>query len=129
MISLAYPDRLAEVVLRPDASTLLRVGVGQVRLGDVPVEPGAYRRAECDPLAAGSDGFVTHLVQDHPSSVVLLAHLLDPAAVHSARLIAPIGVDRFGLTFRLIGDAGATRIRLDFPAKVTSCPFTCEPRD
>jgi uncharacterized protein DUF2470 len=114
--SVAHPDRLAEVVRRPDASALVRVDVEQVWLDGAPVELDAYRQAECDPLAAGSDKFVAHLVQHHAAGVVLLAHLLDAATVYSARLIAPTGVDRFGLTFRLVGDAGTTRTRLNFPA-------------
>jgi Protein of unknown function (DUF2470) len=114
------------------------------------VELAAYLGADLDPLAASSDEIVTHLVQNHAADVVLLAHLLDPALVRTARLLAPVLVDRFGLVFRLVDDEGTTvRIRLNFPAalrgpaelpvamrglqrraaQVTTCPFSGEPHD
>lgn len=143
----AYPGRSAEVMLRPDASALLRVDVTQVRLDAEPVDPVAYRAARVDPIAAHSDGFVSHLVLEHPERVMALAHLLDPALVAAAHLLAPIRVDRHGLLFRLVTGTGATDARLDFTAalrgpeelpaamqalecraaQVRSCPLRGEP--
>lgn len=144
----AYRDESAETVLRPDASTLLRVTVAQVRLDGEPVDPDAYARAIADPLAAGSDEVVAHLVCAHPEQVLQLAHLLEPDLVRGAQAVAPIRVDRFGLTFRVETMAGSQLTRLNFPAalrgpaelpaamrefhrraaQVTDCPFTGEPR-
>lgn len=144
----AHADRPAELVLRPDASVLLRIRIAQLRLDGEPVDPDAYAGAVADPLAEGSDEFVEHLLRTHPEEVVRLAHLLDPDVVHGAQAVAPERVDRFGLTIRVDTPAGSRRTRLDFPAalrgpaglpaamralrnraaQVTACPFTGEPR-
>jgi hypothetical protein len=78
---------------------------------------------------------------------MLLAHLLDAELVRTVALLAPIRLDRHGLTFRLVHDAGTTDERLDFPqaltgpaelpaamaalqeraAQTTACPFSGEP--
>ena len=141
----AYPGRLAEVVLRPDAATLLQVTVGQLWLGELPVDLEDYRRAVSDPLARDSDEVVTHLLQDHVPELRQLAHLLDPALLRDARAIAPVCVDRYGLTFRVLGEHGVMLARLDYPAplrgpaelpaamwelqrraaQVTGCPCHC----
>lgn len=143
----AFPDRPAETVLRPDASVLLRMTVFQLRLGGIPVDPEAYARAGADPLAADSDQVVTHLLCAHPEQVVQLAHLLDADLLRDARTVAPIRVDRFGVTIRVDHPTGSRRARLDFPAalrgpaelpaamrellcraaQVTACPFDTEP--
>ena len=142
----AYWDRPVETVLPSDASMLLRVTVAQLRLDGEPVDPDAYARAAPDPLAAGSDGVVEHLLSAHPEQVVQLAHLLDPALLQTAHAVAPIRVDRFGVTFRVDCPAGSRRARVDFPAplrgpaelptamrslhrraaQVTDCPFSGE---
>lgn len=144
----AYPGRCADLLLRPDASALVRIHVTQVRIDGAPVDPDAYRGARPDPLAAGSDGVVSHLAHDHPDHVMALAHLLDPALVRAARMLAPVRVDRHGLVFRVLTVSGTAYTRLDFPAalrgpeelpgamralesraaQVTTCPFSGEPR-
>jgi hypothetical protein len=144
----AYWDRPVETVLRPDASMLLRVTVAQLRLDGEPVDPDAYARATPDPLAAESDGVVEHLLSTHPEQVVQLAHLLDPALLQGAHAVAPIRVDRFGVTFRVDRPADSRRGRLNFPAplrgpaelpaamrglqrraaQVTDCPFSGDQR-
>lgn len=148
VILAAYWDRPVETVLRPDASMLLRVTVAQLRLDGEPVDPDAYARATPDPLAAESDGVVEHLLSAHPEQVVQLAHLLDPALLQGAHAVAPIRVDRFGVTFRVDCPADSRRARLNFPAplrgpaelptamrglqrraaQVTDCPFSGDQR-
>jgi hypothetical protein len=143
----AFPERPADTVLRPDASVLLRMAVVQLRLGGVPVDPAAYALAGADPLAADSDQVVTHLLCAHPEQVVQLAHLLDAELLRDAHAVAPIRVDRFGVTICVDRPAGSRRARLDFPAalrgpaelpaamrelqrraaQVTACPFTAAP--
>ncbi|WP_300013605.1 DUF2470 domain-containing protein [Pseudonocardia sp.] len=112
----AHGDRPADLVLRPEASVLLRIRVAQLRLDGEPVDPDAYARAVADPMAGGSDEFVEHLLRAHPEQVVRLAHLLDPDVVQDAHAVAPERVDRFGLTVRVDTPAGTRRARLDFPA-------------
>jgi hypothetical protein len=144
----AHWDHQAETVLRPDASMLLRITVAQLRLDGEPVDPGAYARAAPDPLAAESDRVVEHLLTAHPEQVVQLAHLLAPALLQGARAVAPIRVDRFGVTFRVDRPADSRRARLNFPAplrgpaelpramrglrrraaQVTDCPFSGDQR-
>lgn len=143
----ASPDRPADAVLGPDASVLLRMGVTAVVLDGEPVDLEEYARAAADPLAAGSDAVVAHLVCAHPDQVVQLAHLLDADLVRGAYAVAPDRVDRFGMTLRVDGPTGTRRARLDFPAalrgpaelpaamrelqcraaQVTACPFGGEP--
>jgi hypothetical protein len=142
-----FPERPAETVLRPDASVLLRMRVAQLRLGGVPVDAEAYALASADPLAADSDQVVTHLLCAHPEQVVLLAHLLDADLLRDAHAVAPVRVDRFGVTIRVDHPTGSRRARLDFPAalrgpaelpaamrelqcraaQVTACPFDTRP--
>lgn len=114
----AHPDRPADVVLRPDAAALLRVRPWHVALDGAPVELAAYAGARADPLARGSDAFVAHLLRDHPGAVVELAFLLDPALLAGARALAPVRVDRHGLTLRVESAAGGVAVRIEFPAPV-----------
>jgi hypothetical protein len=147
MLSWADPGLSADLLVRPDARVVLRVGVTQVGLDGDLVDPGAYGAAACDPLAAHSDEFVADLVCRRPQTVMLLAHLLDAELVRTVALLAPIRLDRHGLTFRLVHDAGTTDERLDFPqvltgpaelpaamaalqeraTRTTACPFSGEP--
>lgn len=143
----AFPDRPADLVLRPDASALLRVTGTHVRLDGEPVDPAAFAAAAPDPLAEGSDDVVTHLLCAHPERVVRLAHLLDRDVVDGVDAVAPVRVDRFGVTVRVDRANGSRYSRIDFPAalrgpaelpaamrelgrraaQVTACPFTGEP--
>lgn len=112
----AHPDRSAEVVLRPDASALLRVRPLHLELDGELVDPDAFAGAPTDPIAPGSDAFVSHLLHEHPAAVVELALLLEPLVLATARAIAPVRVDRHGLTLRVDSLACSEYLRLDFPA-------------
>jgi hypothetical protein len=124
----AYRDRPVETVHRPDASLLLASRLPSCASMANRSIPDAYARATPDPLAAESDGVVEHLLTAHPEQVVRLAHLLDPAVIQGAHAVAPIRVDRFGVTFRVDGPADSGRARLNFPAQVTECPFSGDQR-
>jgi len=137
-------DRRTRVIRHSDAAVLLRVTVDHLLLQGNAVDLDSYADAEPDPLAEGSDQFVEHLVRGHATEVLQLAHLLTPAVVRGMRAVAPIRVDRFGLTFRIDSDERSTNARLNFPAplhdprqlagamqdlqrrasRVTSCPFS-----
>ncbi|MBW0114953.1 DUF2470 domain-containing protein [Pseudonocardia abyssalis] len=112
----SHPDRSAEVVLRPDASALLRVRPLHLELDGELVDPAALAEAPDDPIAHGSDEFVSHLLHDHPDAVVRLALLLRPVVLATARAIAPVRVDRHGLTLRVDSPVCSEYLRLDFPA-------------
>lgn len=116
LLGAVCPERLGAVLLEPDATALWRVTAEEVWLGDVAVDPGAYRAAVDDPLVPGSDEVVRHLMREHVDELGQLAHLIDPELLQGVRLIAPIAVDRRGLVFRLDGDRGALVTRLNFPA-------------
>ena len=136
-------DRRTREIRHADHTVLLRVTIGHLLLQGRAVDLRAYAVAEPDPLAEGSDHFVEHLVRGHASEVLQLAHLFTPAVVRGMRALAPIRVDRFGLTFRIDSDDRSTQARLDFPvalrdagelaamhelqrraARVTTCPFS-----
>jgi hypothetical protein len=104
------------VVLRPDASALLRVDVRASVVGDVPVSAGEYAAATCDPIVITGDLLVAHLAAEYAAEVRDLASLLDSAS--TVRSVAPIGIDRFGITLQVLSADGLGRARLDFPAAV-----------
>ncbi len=110
------PSRSAQVVLRPDESLLLRLEVWQARLDGDPVDPDAYVCADPDPIALRSDVVIDHLIRDHPAQVAELAHLLDPRLMDTAWAVAPVLVDRWGVTFHVGFPTRSQRVRLDFPA-------------
>lgn len=147
-LDIVLKGRPAESVLRRDAATLLRVMVTRLQLDGRPVDLAAYARAEPDPLAAGSDEFVEHLIRGHAAELLELAHLFEPEIVQGMLGFAPVRLDRFGLTFRVRSDSGLRRARIDFPApltgpsdlpeamqvlqrraaQITTCPFSGQPR-
>lgn len=147
-LDLLLDARPAESVLRRDRATLLRVMVTRLQLDGEPVDLAAYARAKPDPLATGSDEFVEHLMRGHVAELLELAHLFPPEVVNGMLGLAPVRVDRFGLTFRVRSETGWRRTRLDFPtpirnhgelpramqalqrqaAEVTTCPFNGQPR-
>jgi hypothetical protein len=49
-----------------------------------------------------------------------LASLLDDAIMRTVCSVAPIGIDRFGITLQVLSADGVRRARLDFPAAVRS---------
>jgi hypothetical protein len=109
-----------DVVLRPDASALLRVDVRAVAVDGVPISAGEYAAAACDPIVPTGDRLAAHLAAAYPTEVRDLASLLDDATVRAARSVAPIAIDRFGVTLQVLSGDGFRRARLDFPVAVRS---------
>lgn len=112
----AHPAR---ALLKPATSTLLSLEVVRVLVDGRPVNLDAYVYADADPLAESSDDYVRHLVHRHPQQLIELAHLLEPAMLDSvlldtAAMIAPVRIDRRGLTMEVAGAGGRARGRLDF---------------
>jgi hypothetical protein len=112
----ADPGRSPHDVLREDASALLRLDVRQVRLDDEPIDSGAYTLAKVDRIALGSDAAIGHLIQCHAEEMIELAHLLDPELLEGAWSVAPVLVDRWGITWQVGCPTRTVRVRSDFPA-------------
>lgn len=98
-----------------DSAIIVRFEVLEASLAGVRVGLDEYRSAEVDPVAAESDEFVAHLVEEQPGQVAQLTQLLDPSLVRAAEALAPVRVDRHGVTFRVVTDRGAVDARLEFP--------------
>jgi hypothetical protein len=66
------------------------------------------------------DRLVAHLAAEYVAEVRDLAKLLDDASTRTVWSVAPIGIDRFGITLQVMSADGFCRARLDFPAAVRS---------
>jgi hypothetical protein len=109
-----------DVVLRPEASALLRVDVRAVTLDGVPISAGEYATSSWDPIVPTGDRLAAHLAAAYPAEVWDMASLLDDATMRTARSVTPIGIDRFGVTLQVHSADGVRRARLDFPVAVRS---------
>lgn len=112
----ADPGRSPQVVLREDPAVLLRLCAWQVRLDGEPIDPDAYVGAAPDPIALGSDAVIGHLLRSHAHEMVELAHLVDRELLDAAWTVAPVLVDRWGVTFQVDHPDRMVRTRIDFPA-------------
>lgn len=72
--------------------------------------------AEPDPFWEYESGWIAHLDSDHGDLVGQLARKL-PADLRAGR-VRPLGLDRFGLRFRIEGPDGDSDVRMPFPAPV-----------
>lgn len=94
-----------------------RIDVGAVRLGDqpaTPVDPDAYRSAECDPLAHETPDVLAHLRAAHADELAACLRALG----HDAQWAEPTGLDRYGMTVLAVGLHGVDTVRLTFPRAV-----------
>ncbi len=111
------PRRAAELALGVDPAALLRIDVDRVALADDPVAPDAYAHAVPDPVAEPGARALEHLMRAHACWVVACARRLPHALLWDAWELAPVQVDRFGVTFRALSSRRRTRhARLNFPA-------------
>jgi hypothetical protein len=94
---------------------LLRLDVVAVRVDGEPVDPEEYAAAEPDGIALAGDATIGHLLRCHAGEMVELAHLLDPELLHAAWTVAPVMVDRWGVTFHVGCPTRTVRVRSDFP--------------
>lgn len=104
-----------------DGHTVLRVEPAQVLVDGLPVPLAAYRTAEPDPLVAVETAQLEDLLFRRPGDLAWLCTLLGPEPVAAATTIAPLGLDRYGLTVRITGPAGSIDHRLAFPYRVDRC--------
>ncbi|GAB16842.1 hypothetical protein GOEFS_015_00390 [Gordonia effusa NBRC 100432] len=72
--------------------------------------------ADPDPFWEYETGWITHLDSDHGDLVGQLARKL-PAELRTGR-VRPLGLDRFGLRFRIEGPEGDSDVRMPFPQPV-----------
>lgn len=70
-----------------------------------------------DPFWEYETGWITHLDADHADVVGQLARKL-PKELRDGR-VRPLGLDRFGIRFRVEGPAGDSDVRLPFPHPVS----------
>lgn len=101
-----------------DESFLLRLEPARVLLDGEPVGLAEYRAAAPDPLGPVADDLMRDLVRNRQDDLVWLCTLLGPDAVEGATEIAPVGVDRWGLTLRVARPDGAVEHRIGFPDPV-----------
>ncbi|MET8942723.1 DUF2470 domain-containing protein [Streptomyces sp. NPDC004542] len=84
--------------------------------GAVAVGLEEFAAAAPDPLATAEARLLTHLADAHPDAVERLTRLVDPASLHAATRVAPLAVDRHGLTLRIERARGHGDVRLPFHA-------------
>lgn len=86
--------------------------------GAVVVDPDEFRAARPDPLAAAEARLLTHLADAHPDAVERLTRLVRPESLLAATRVAPLAVDRHGLTLRIerVRTHGDVRLPFHTPA-------------
>ncbi|MFW0797614.1 DUF2470 domain-containing protein [Gordonia sp. CPCC 205515] len=85
--------------------------------GAASVPAAELATATPDPFWEYESGWIAHLDADHADLVGQLARKL-PRDLRDGR-VRPLGLDRFGLCFRVEGPAGDSDVRLPFPRPVT----------
>ncbi|MEU6549538.1 DUF2470 domain-containing protein [Streptomyces sp. NPDC046915] len=75
-----------------------------------------FAAATPDPLAPVEARLLTHLADAHPDAVERLTRLVDPDSLHAATRVAPLAVDRHGLTLRIERARAHADVRLPFHA-------------
>ncbi|MFJ4953483.1 DUF2470 domain-containing protein [Streptomyces sp. NPDC088760] len=84
--------------------------------GAVVVDPDEFTAARPDPLAGAEARLLTHLADVHPDAVERLTRLVRPESLHAATRVAPLAVDRHGLTLRIERTRAHGDVRLPFHA-------------
>lgn len=84
--------------------------------GTVVVDFGEFTAARPDPLAEAESRLLTHLADAHPDAVERLTRLVRPESLHAATRVAPLAVDRHGLTLRIERTRAHGDVRLPFHA-------------
>lgn len=101
-----------------DECALLRVEPAAILLDGDPVGLAEFRCAAADPFAPEEESLLREMLSTRQEDLVWLCTLLGPDALNGATEIAPVGVDRWGLTIRVAGPAGARHHRIGFPDPV-----------
>ncbi|MEU6665549.1 DUF2470 domain-containing protein [Streptomyces sp. NPDC046727] len=84
--------------------------------GPVVVDLDEFTAARPDPLAGAESRLLTHLADAHPDAVERLTRLVRPESLHAATRVAPLAVDRHGLTLRIERTRAHGDVRLPFHA-------------
>lgn len=100
--------------------SVLRAEILTVAVDGTPVDPDDFALAEPDPLVDHEAGLLRALLADRAHDLARLCELLDVMSTVGATEIVPVGVDRFGLTFRVERPGGTREVRLPFRAPVTA---------
>ncbi|NEB92795.1 DUF2470 domain-containing protein [Streptomyces bauhiniae] len=82
--------------------------------GAVLIELAEYAAARPDPLATAEAQLLTHLADSHPDAVERLTRLVRPESLHAVTRVAPLAVDRHGLTLRIERTRAHGDVRLAF---------------
>ncbi|MEU2060536.1 DUF2470 domain-containing protein [Streptomyces sp. NPDC013455] len=96
------------LVLRPTRVVLRQSS------GPVVVDLDEFTAARPDPLAGAESRLLTHLADAHPDAVERLTRLVRPESLHAATRVAPLAVDRHGLTLRIERSRAHGDVRLPF---------------
>lgn len=103
---------------------LLRLQMKSVVISDTtgaePVAVDAVHAARPDPFSGMESYWLRHLESDHPDVVARLASRLPKSPRHGD--VRPLGLDRYGMRFRVEGTGGDHDTRLTFPRPVDDVP-------
>ncbi|MFG2881403.1 DUF2470 domain-containing protein [Streptomyces sp. NPDC048297] len=102
------PAADASLLFRP-TRVVLRQSSGAVLVG-----LDEFAAARPDPLATAEAHLLTHLADAHPDAVERLTRLVRPESLHAATRVAPLAVDRHGLTLRIERTRTHGDVRLPF---------------
>ncbi|MEU9862985.1 DUF2470 domain-containing protein [Streptomyces sp. NPDC047971] len=82
------------------------------------IGPEELERAAPDVLAVAEAAMLTHLEEGHRDVVDRLARLADPELPHTAARVAPLALDRHGITLRCEYAHGVADLRIAFRTPV-----------
>jgi putative heme iron utilization protein len=91
---------------------------GYGRMSWVTAEQWATARP--DPVSGTAGGAIEHLNQDHADALLIIAQ--QTGGRTNATSASAIGLDRYGLDLLAHGERGTGRVRVPWPAEVTSGP-------
>ncbi|MEV7200635.1 DUF2470 domain-containing protein [Streptomyces griseoluteus] len=103
-----FSRRGARLLFQPTRVVLRRPS------GAVLIDPAEYAAARPDPLATAEARLLTHLADAHPDAVERLTRLVRPESLHAVTRVAPLAVDRHGLTLRIERTRAQGDVRLAF---------------
>jgi hypothetical protein len=107
--------------------SVLRLEVAEIRIHDrmygggqpVDVDPELCAEAKPDPLVDGEADWLGHLVTSHPAEFAQLCVLIPDRLRPPGSCLRPIGLDRYGLVFRVDHTSGPRHARVPFRAPLT----------
>jgi len=104
--------------------SLLRLGLTSAVLanssGAASVTSSELATADPDPFWEFEADWVAHMDSDHADMITALSNRL-PVELRDGR-VRPLGIDRFGISFRVEGSESDSDVRLSFPRPVSDLP-------